>query len=64
MHKTRKQERGTECRKRREWEECNIPRNVAKSSRECSQTFWGMLLNTPGNIAKKFGEYCQTFRAM
>ena len=59
-----KQERGTECGKHREWEECNIPRNVAKSSRKCPQTFWGMSLNTPENIAKKIGEYCQTFREM
>ena len=59
-----KQERGTECGKYREWKECNISRNVAKSSRKCPQTFWGMSLNTPENIAKKIGEYCQTFREM
>ena len=57
------QERGTECRERREWGECYIPGNVAKHSgyfakhsRECPQTFWGMLPNIPGNVLKHSGQ--------
>ena len=58
------QERGTECGERWEWGDVifrgmspNIPGNVAKHSRECSQTF-------QGNVAKHSGECSQTFRGM
>ena len=33
-------------------------------SRECRQTFQGMLLNIPGNVLKNSGECPETFRGM
>ena len=57
------QERGTECRERREWGESYIPKNVAKHSGECPQTFWAMPSNIPGNV-KHSNECHQTFRGL
>ena len=39
----------------------NIPRNVAKQSGECPQTFRGMSPNILENVAKYSGECRQTF---
>ena len=58
------QERGTKCRKRGEWKECYISRNVGKQSGECPSKLLGMSSNIPGNIAKNSGECPQLFRGM
>ena len=42
----------------------NIPRNVAKYSKECCQTSRGMSLNIPENVSKHSGECRQTFWGM
>ena len=54
-------ERGTECG---EHEECFIPGNVLKDSRECRQTFRGMSWKIPGNVLKHSRECRWTLKGM
>ena len=58
------QERGTEYGECGELEECYIPGNVVKHSREYPQRFRGVSSNLSGNVGKCSGECCQTFRGM